>query len=218
MPENVAKKDTEYTVKELLGQADFGRAFLAEFLGTALFVFIGPGAALAGSDALGIALAFGLTISILIYAFGHHSGGHFNPAVTLSFVLLGTIHWARAVAYMFAQFAGAILGALLLWGAVVPEISGAANEGLLGVTNRPAENVSLGRAFLLETILTFLLVLVVLEVAVNRKTSAGTLAPVAIGWAVAVAHIVAIPITGCGINPARSLGPAAVAGDVQDLW
>ena len=116
---------------------------------------------------------------------------------------------------MFAQFTGAILGSLLVWGSFAAEGD---NVVLKSVLNQPAPGVTTGQAFLIEALLTFLLVIVVLETAVNKQTSAGNLAPVAIGipclsltlcdkgWAVFLAHIVAIPFTGCGINPARSFG------------
>jgi MIP family channel proteins len=188
--------------------ASFYRAIGAEFIGVTLFVFIGTGSAFAATGEagiLGISLAFGFAISVLIYTFGHHSGGHLNPAVTLAFLGLRTMHPIRALCYIVAQLAGSVLGALLIWGSVS---SNGTSDLLLKVKNVPGPDVSTGQAFLIETVLTYLLVIVVLETAVNKKTSAGNLAPVAIGWAVFLAHIVAIPFTGCGINPARSFGPA----------
>jgi len=223
---------------------------MAEFVATSTFVWAGCGAAVATNrwtekgaifDAgalTAISIAFGLTISVLAYGIGHISGGHINPAVTLSFMVLRLQSITAGILYMLAQFAGATLGSILLWGCTASltvhcdderdsdgnlpgDINGVCSSSAkadgsgygppfgLGV-NIVAPRVSNGSAFLIEMMGTFLLVFTVLHVAVHNKSTAGNVAPIAIGWAVLVAHLVLIPFTGCGINPARSFGPMIV--------
>jgi len=224
------------------------RQLAAEFIATALFVWAGCGAAVSSNRwtptallldpgaLVGIALAFGITISVLAYSIGHISGGHINPAVTLSFMLLRLQSITAGLLYMVAQCLGAIFGALILWGcnasltancdtitaagleAQISGVCGASElpngEGYgpafgLGV-NTVDIRVSSGCAFLIELMGTYLLVFTVLQAAVHTKSTGGNAVPIAIGWAVLVAHLILIPYTGCGINPARSLGPMVV--------
>jgi len=223
------------------------RQLAAEFIATMMFVWCGCGAAISsnrwednafliGPSALtSIALAFGLSISVLAYMVGHISGGHINPAVTLAFVLLRLQSVVSGLLFMIAQCLGAVVGALILWGQNVsitdhcgdPDFAGGYNidSGVcqqsllpngtygpafgLGV-NTVDPQVSQGCAFFIEMMGTFLLVLTVLMVAVHKKSGAGNTAPIAIGWAVLVCHLQLIPYTGCGINPARSFGPMVV--------
>jgi MIP family channel proteins len=190
------------------------------------------------SALVGISLSFGLTISVLAYGIGHLSGGHINPAVTFSFMVLKLQSIKAGLLYMLAQFSGAFLGALILWGcsssltafcynespdgvidgsvisgvckaSALPDGSGYGPAFGLGV-NQVGPRVSSGSAFLIECMGTYLLVFTVLHAAVHSKSTAGNAAPIAIGWAVLVAHLVLIPFTGCGINPARSFGPMIV--------
>ncbi|OEU11181.1 major intrinsic protein, partial [Fragilariopsis cylindrus CCMP1102] len=194
------------------------RQLAAEFIATALFVWAGCGAAVSSNRwtptallldpgaLVGIALAFGITISVLAYSIGHISGGHINPAVTLSFMLLRLQSITAGLLYMVAQCLGAIFGALILWGC---NASLTANSFGLGV-NTVDIRVSSGCAFLIELMGTYLLVFTVLQAAVHTKSTGGNAVPIAIGWAVLVAHLILIPYTGCGINPARSLGPMVV--------
>lgn len=153
------------------------------------------------------ALAFGLGITVMAYATGHLSGGQLNPAVTLGLVLTGALHPIQGIANVCAQVVGAILGASFLRG-TLPD----GGDSTLG-SNSLAPGVSVGNAFLGEAVMTFVLVSVVLETAVNKKSATiRAQAPMAIGFAVFTAHAVLLPIDGCSINPARSLGPAIVSG------
>lgn len=221
------------------------KAAFAEFVATALFVWSGCGSALAtnkwgsdftsGGEVLTIAVAFGFAISLLAYSIGHISGGHINPAVTFGLWILGEVDTKTMACYMLAQFKGAVVGALILWGCVAsltlpcdpddfpypssaPRVcdASALSDGSgygppfkLGV-NSLAPGVAQGSGFLIEVVGTYLLVFTVCMTAVHKKSGAGNAAPIAIGWSVMMAHIVLVPFTGCGINPARSFGPMLV--------
>jgi len=229
------------------------RMLAAEFLATALFVWIGTGAAVSSnlwtldgvSDParlITIAIAFGFAISVLVYGIAHISGGHINPAVTFSFMIMGEQSIVGGLLYMVAQFTGAIVGSLFLWATTTgltkdcvdaTHESGVCSASLsnyrddfygpafaLGV-NQVGSNVTDGNAFLIEAIGTFLLVITVLNTAVDKKSMAQNIAPTAIGWSVLLCHIVLIPFTGCGINPARSFGPMVVitiGGLADQAW
>lgn len=226
----LTKKESSKTLQQVTTDKSFVRAIAAEFIATTLFIYIGTGAVLAelgvrqevdgSTDALtivGIALAFGIGIVVLAYAIGGVSGGHINPAVTLAFAITGEIHWIRLVGYWVAQFAGGIMGSLLLRGSFELQEGGSYIGG--GSTIEKTVNAlsgTIGQGLLVEMILTYLLVFVVFQTAV--KQSGNAMAPLAIGFAVFCAHIVAIPMTGTGINPARSFGPAVVSGEFTDLW
>ena len=195
------------------------RASFAELLATLLFVFLGAGAVVATGTLLGeeltsarllaIATAHGLAIALLVAATAHISGGHINPAVTLGAMLTRNIGLVRGVMYIVAQLVGATIGALLLL-AVLPE------EGNLGAHALGA-GVDVGAGVLVEIILTFTLVFVVFATAIDPK-GLGQIAPLAIGFAVLVDHFVGVPLTGASMNPARSFGPALVAGEWADHW
>ena len=197
------------------------RQCLAEFFATGLFVFIGAGAVAASGIAssggldtgrlVAIALAHGLAICLLAYSVGHISGGHLNPAITIAAIINGKISWIRGNIYIAGQIAGGIVAALILM-AVIPDV----NEGNLGAHGL-GEGVSVGMGFSIELIFTFLLSFVVFATAMDKR-SHGVMAPVAIGITVAVVHLVAVPLTGAGINPARSLGPAIASGFWTDHW
>jgi aquaporin Z len=187
------------------------RKLVVEGVGTALLVFIGVGSAVFGFDTVGpvgVALAFGLVVLALAYSIGPVSGCHINPAITLGVLIRGGITAREATAYWIVQVVGAIVGALLLKlmttaGDVVD------NTGALG-TNDWGTSVNLFGAFVLEVVLTFLLVVVVLLVT-GRHASPG-FAGLAIGLVLAAVHLVGIPLDGTSVNPARSLGPALVEG------
>jgi len=194
------------------------RAVSAEFLATAIFTYIGCGSVTSltiapdNSSFLGIALAFGLSITVLAYTLGHHSGGHINPIVTVGMIILRQIDVITGTMYILAQLLGSIVGAGFLRATV-------SKDAVSSAVNRVSENTDISGAFVMETVLSFLLVFVVAETVVNPKSSAGVNAPIAIGLSVFMAHIVAIPYTGTSINPARSFGPAVVSGEIGgDLW
>ncbi len=188
-------------------------ALIVEFVGTFTLVFIGVGAGAVGVGGLvGVALAFGCVVAGLIYTFGPISGTHINPAVTLAMWLAREIDATRAIAYVVAQFLGGIVGALSL-GFVLRGTVWAGNG--LGVTQL-ASGVSLGQGLVLEALLTFLLVNAILHAAV--RGAAGTQAGMAIGLTLVALILMGGPVTGAGLNPARSLGPAIATGDFTDLW
>jgi aquaporin Z len=196
------------------------RQILAEFAGTAILVFFGVGSAVFGIDKVGdvgVALSFGLVLLALAYSIGPISGCHVNPAVTLGVLLRRGITAREAVAYWIAQVVGAILAGALLklmtssFGKVTDQ------TGALG-TNDWGKTISGGGAFVLEVILTFLLVFVVLLV--TGRAAAPGFAGLAIGLVLTVIHLVGIPLDGTSVNPARSLGPAVFAGShaMSHVW
>ena len=196
------------------------QAGLAELIATLLFVFVGAGSVVVTGTLTGdltparliaIALAHGLAIMLLVAATAGISGGHINPAVTFGAMLTRKISITKGVVYIAAQLLGAILGALLI-AAVVP----GAIDGNLGSHGLGA-GVEVGAGLLAEIILTFILVFVVFATAMDPKGLAH-LAPVAIGLAVLVDHIIGVPLTGASMNPARSLGPALVSGEWANHW
>lgn len=155
-------------------------------------------------------LAFGIGISALAYVIAPISGGHINPAVTTSLLLIGEIGAVDAAAYVVTQMLAAILGAALVWRFMNHNIVRDSQDGdppfLVGL-NAVDSGISNGSAFLLELLGTFLLVITVCMTAVSKKSIAGNVAPIAIGWSVLLAQLLLIPFTGCGINPARVFGP-----------
>ena len=208
---------------EELGRGDTWRSAAAEFIATFLFIFIGAGAVVSlgifsseGGGALGgnlvaIALAHGLAIAILVSATANLSGGHINPAVSVAAALTRKISPTRGGLYVIAQVVGAILGALLLK-TVIPD----SLEGGLGSHAIMSDMGAMG-GLLVEVVLTFVLVFVIFATAVDPK-GPKHLAPFAIGGAVLVIHLVAVPLTGASVNPARTIGPALAAGQWADHW
>ncbi|NXQ43204.1 AQP5 protein, partial [Catharus fuscescens] len=192
--------------KEILTLA-FARAVFVEFLSTLIFVFIGLGSALKWPSALPsilqIALAFGLAIGTLVQAFGHISGAHINPAVTIAFFVGNQISLLRTLLYVVAQLVGAIAGAGILYG-----VTPANTRGNLAI-NAINTNVTPGQALVVEIILTFQLAACIFASTDNRRNGVGSPA-LSIGLSVTVGHLVGIYFTGCSMNPARSFGPAVI--------
>ena len=188
-----------------------------ELLGTFLLVFIGVGSAIAGRTEGGVtavALTFGFVLVALAYTFGPVSGCHVNPAVTLGMLLSGRLSVIEAVGYWIAQLVGATVAALALWG--LTRWGGVTDQtGALG-TNGYGAHINLGGTIVLEIVVTFVLVLVVLVVSERAEKAA----PVAIGLALLVGNLIAIPLDGASINPARSFGPALFEGGsaLSQLW
>jgi MIP family channel proteins len=197
------------------------RATFAEFVATLLFVFLGAGSVVASSTLsngeltatrlVAIALAHGLAIVLLVFATANISGGHINPAVTFAALLTKKISAARGLMFMGAQLVGAVAGALLL----LVTIPDAAATGL--GAHALGSGVSVGMGLLMEMVVTFALVFVIFATAVDPG-GMSNLAPLAIGLTVLVDHLVAVPVTGASMNPARSFGPALVAGEWADHW
>lgn len=186
------------------------KPLLAEFIGTAALIFIGAGAGALGIGGLvGVALAHGLILVAVAYAYGPISGAHINPAVTFAIALGGEISWSKAVRYWVAQFAGGALGAALLF-----FVFGGAGNGL-GATV-PAEGVTAAQAIALEAVLTFLLVSTIFQTAVKKE---GTpFAGLAIGATLVAAILMGGPLTGASLNPARTFGPALFTGTLNAFW
>ncbi|MEF3117912.1 MIP family channel protein [Streptomyces chrestomyceticus] len=199
------------------------RTVVSEFLGTLLLVFFAVGSAVLAGEYIGtfgIALAFGFTLLALAYALGPISGSHVNPAVTLGMLLARRITPRAAVEYWIAQLLGGIVGAALLFlvAKQVPGLKTSEAFGSNGWSDRSAVHINLGGAFVAEIVLTFLLVFVVL--AVTHRVAVVGFDGLPIGLALAVVHLVGIPLTGTSVNPARSIGPALFAGGgaLSQLW
>jgi aquaporin Z len=175
------------------------KALIAEFLGTFALIFIGAGAGAISGSLVAVAFAHGLVVLGFAYAYGHISGTHINPAVTIGLLIGGQIDIGNAIGYIVAQCFGGIAGA-----AALNFVLGA-NAGTLGATV-PAEGIGTAQAFLLEFILTFFLVNAIYHTAVSGK--AGQFAPIAIGLTLTFCILMGGPVTGASLNPARSLGPA----------
>jgi len=204
---------------------------IAEFIGTFSLVLFGCGAAVvsgvsttgpSGLGLLGISLAFGLAVVAMAYAIGPVSGCHINPAISIAMLVAGKMSTKDAIAYIIAQFAGAIAGAGILYLIVAGKNdynglgdwalgSNGWGEGYLG-------NYSTGAAFITEVVMTCLFLLVIF--ATTSKTGNSNMTGFAIGITLVLIHMVAIPITGTSVNPARSFGPALFAGGkaMSQVW
>ena len=192
---------------------------LAEGVGTFVLVFFAVGSAVFGADrigAVGVALAFGLVLLALAYALGPISGCHVNPAVTLGVLLRGGITAREAGGYVAAQLIGAIVAGGVL--RLLVTVGGIQDQTRVLGTNGWGETVNGVGAFVVEVLLTFLLVAVVLLV--TRADAAPGFAGLAIGLVLTVIHLVGIPLTGTSVNPARSIGPALFEGGpaLAQLW
>ncbi len=185
----------------------------AELIGTLALVFFGCGAIIVHSefpnnlDVSAIPIVFGLVIATMIYATGHISGAHFNPAVTIAFAATKKFPWKEVPIYIVAQVLGALLGALIL-SFLFPDA-----EHLGGTIPK----VGIYIAFAWEFLLTFFLMFVIMAVATDAR-AVGTMAGIAIGGLVALDAFVGGPLTGASMNPARSIGPAVIEGNFNGLW
>jgi MIP family channel proteins len=188
------------------------RALVAELIGTFALVFAGAGAIMVDAKTgalghVGVAISFGLVIMVMIYAVGHISGAHLNPAVSFAFALSRHFPWPRVAAYWAAQAAGAVLAALILRGSL----------GDIAHVGATLPSGTEGQSYLWEIVLTFFLMLVIMAVATDTG-AAGEAAAIAIGGTVGLDAMFGGPISGASMNPARSLGPALVSGDLHALW
>ena len=202
------------------------RKLSAEFFGTFWLVFGGCGSALlaAGFPTLGIgftgvSLAFGLTVLTMAYAVGPISGGHFNPAVSLGLAIAGRFEWAHLVGYWIAQLVGGIVGAAVLY-LIVSGKAGFTAGGFAsnGYDALSPGGYSLTAAFLAEMVLTAAFLLVILGS--TSKAAAAGFAPLAIGLALTLIHLISIPVDNTSVNPARYIAAALVApnGALGQLW
>lgn len=200
------------------------REYIAEFIGTMILVIGGCGTAiLAGAKVgwLGVSLAFGLSLLVIAYAIGHVSGGHVNPAVTIGLALTGKFEKSKALGYIFAQFLGGVFGAAILYFIAMstpsfvmsPETFAVNGFGSLSPTG-----VGLWGALVAELVLTALFVFVVASTT-DKKFPAG-FGGITVGFALALVHLVLIPVTNASVNPARSFAVAIFAGGsaLSQLW
>jgi MIP family channel proteins len=188
-------------------QGDYVRRGVAEFLGAFALTFFGAGAIMVGSGGLvGVALVHGLAIALMVTAFGHISGGHFNPAITLGFLVTRRIAPALAGVYWFMQFAGATIAALLLWW-IFP--AGAIGPSRLGAPIKH-QMIGSGAGFAIEAIMTFFLVLAVFATAVDERGAFKAVAGFGIGLVITMDILCGGPLTGAAMNPSRAFGPEVV--------
>ncbi len=197
-----------------MDRPDLARRAAAEGLAAFALVFAGCGAIVADSvydgalGVVGVALVFGLIIMVMVYATGHLSGAHINPAVTLAFSLTRHFPAREAVSYVGAQVAGAVAAALLLL-AIWP-----GQPAELGAT---VPSVGVGSALVYEIVLTAFLMFVIMAVATDTR-AVGAAAAIAIGGTVGLDALFGGVVTGASMNPARSLGPALATGELTDIW
>lgn len=194
------------------------KRFTAELIGTAVLVLFGCGAAVLGGDnvgQLGIALAFGFAIVAMAYGIGPVSGCHVNPAVSLAAFTAGRMSLKDMLTYWAAQFIGALIGALIL--SLIAK-TGTASLGQNGWGPGYLGEYSMTAALIFEFVMTAIFVIVILGV--TGEKGQGAFAGLAIGITLAVIHIVGIQVTGVSVNPARSFGPAVLAGGeaLSQLW
>ncbi len=199
----------------------------AEFLGTFWLVFGGCGSAVlaaafpeVGIGLLGVSLAFGLTVLTMAYAVGHISGGHFNPAVTLGLWAGGRFPAGEILPYWVVQVIGAISAAAVLYliASGQPEFSLSSGFAANGFGENSPGGYSVTAALMAEIVLTFFFLLIIMGVT-DKRAPAG-FAPLAIGLALTLIHLISIPVTNTSVNPARSTGQALFVGDwaLAQLW
>jgi MIP family channel proteins len=188
------------------------RKGIAEFVGAFTLVFIGGGAGIvAGNDLVAVALANGLAIGLMVSNFGHISGGHFNPAITLGFVATRRITWPLAAAYWVSQFLGAVAAAALLrW--FFHRVA------LLGVVPHVNSHIGAGKGLVVEIILTIFLVLAVFATAVDPGGAFKAIAGLGIGLTISIDVLMGGPLTGAAMNPARAFGPQLIFNFWGDGW
>jgi aquaporin Z len=202
------------------------KALSAEFFGTFWLVLGGCGSAVlaaafpgVGIGLLGVSLAFGLTVLTMAYAVGGISGGHFNPAVTVGLATAGRFSWNKVPSYVVAQVLGGIAGALVLY--IIA--TGKADAAIGGFASNGFGDLSPGKYSLLaclvtEVVMTAFFLIIILG-ATGKKSVAG-FAPIAIGLALTLIHLISIPVTNTSVNPARSIAVAVFAGSgaLSQLW
>ena len=212
--------DTEAAVAEPAA-IQLGQKIGAEALGTFVLVFFGAGTAVVSGDYVATALAFGLIILVMVYAVGHISGGHFNPAVSVGAALSGRMSWSQVGVYAAAQLAGALAGGLFLF-VLLQGIDGFEAEGNMGQNffgDQGSSDYAGWAAFLLELLATAVFVYVILA-ATDLRNPNPSAAPLMIGFTLTFIHFATIGLTGTSVNPARSIGVGVFAGSdaVVQLW
>jgi len=203
------------------------KKLVAELFGTFWLVFGGCGSAIfaaafpqVGIGLTGVSLAFGLTVLTMAYAVGPISGGHFNPAVSVGLAVAGRFSWAELIPYVIAQVVGAVVaaGALYLIASGKAGFSLAAGFAANGYADHSPGGYSMGAALIAEIILTGFFLLIILGVTEPR--AAPGFAPLAIGLALTLVHLISVPITNASVNPARSTSQAIFVGGwaLEQLW
>ncbi|MBI4261886.1 MAG: aquaporin [Actinobacteria bacterium] len=205
----------------------YQRQLVAEFIGTFALVFIGAGSVILATQPgggyaglLGVALAHGLVLAVMVSVLGHISGGHFNPAVTIGAWVVRKIDGFRAVLYVVTQVLAGIAAAGLLR-VVLPDAAlrpGGGEIGLGNTTVNSAVGLQDWQAVLIEAILTFFLLIAVFGTAVDERGPFGKTAGLTIGLVLTFDILMGGPLTGASMNPARSLGPAVVSGNYADIY
>jgi aquaporin Z len=189
------------------------RRAVAEAIGTFFLVLIGPGAAMVNAFSsgqlgpVGIALAFAFVVTAMIYALGHLSGAHINPAVTLGFWSVGRFPGRQVIPYVLAQCTGAVAASIVLRNTL----------GSIGDNGATLPRIPVASAFAVEWLLSFALMFVIMAVATDERVADG-FAAIAVGLTVGFCALTGGPITGASMNPARSFGPAMVGGLWQTHW
>lgn len=195
------------------------RRAVAELIGAFTLTFVGAGAAAAAAGVhdptlIGVAIANGLAIGVMVCAFGHISGGHFNPAVTFGFLITKRIKPALAAVYWIVQLGGAALAALLVRDLLPRALTEAVNLGVPAL----GHGVDASSGFLLEAILTFFLVTVIFAAAVDTRGPFNAVAGLAIGLTISIDVLFGGPFTGAAMNPSRAFGPQLVGGHWANGW
>ncbi len=191
------------------------KKYYAEIIGTFALIFCGCGAMTINEithgsiSHVGVAITWGLIVMVMIYAFGEISGAHFNPAVTIGFAYAKKFPWREVPKYIFAQAIGAIFAAFLLW-YLFPE------SEFLGETT-PTNGYPAFKAAIIEFLLTFFLMVVIMNISTGSK-EIGTMAAIAVGGVILLEAMFAGPITKASMNPIRSIAPALFTGRFQYLW
>jgi aquaporin TIP len=195
------------------------RRAVAEFIGTFTLIFIGVGSIVAANDIhdpslIGVAVAHGLAIGVMVSAVGHISGAHFNPAVTFGFLVTRRIKPALGLIYWVAQLAGAASAALLMRDLLPRATTGAVHLGVPALGG----GVNAGAGFALEAIMTFFLMWVVFASAVDARGTFKSIAGLAIGLTITIDILFGGPFTGAAMNPARAFGPQLVGSHWANAW
>jgi aquaporin Z len=203
------------------------KRLFAEFLGTFWLVFGGCGSAVLaaafpelGIGFVGVALAFGLTVLTMAYAVGGISGGHFNPAVSVGLFVAGRFEAKELIPYIIAQVVGAVIASTVLYLIVSgkADFAGIGGFATNGYGDASPGKFSMSSALIIEVVLTFMFLMIILG-STTKRVPAG-FAPIAIGLALTLIHLISIPVTNTSVNPARSTGPALFVGGLalQQLW
>jgi aquaporin Z len=202
-----------------MAQRHLVKQLIVEFIGPFTLCFAGISAIVAtqGEDIVAIALAHGFAIGLMITAAGHISGGHFNPAVTLGFLAARRIEPVQAGYYIAVQLLGGFFGALIARTCFPAEAIDEVNGGIPALGAIADVTVNAGQALVMEIVLTFFLVFVIFGAAVDGKTGRW-IAGLAIGLIISMDILAGGAVSGAAMNPARSLGPQLLEGDLSDFW